>query len=107
MTLTSRGWIPRGEAAVAAHAAALGAWLLHPSLVWAGMAFVLGAAAALLVVRSRRPLLLGAAAIGLVGATTAGVTSGRVRMVEQRWMDVREQLLKGAIRQLAATLEST
>ena len=68
---------------------------------------MLGAAAALLIVRSRRPLLLAAAAIGLVGATTAGVTSGRVRMVEQRWNDVREQLISGASRQLAATLEST
>lgn len=71
------------------------------------MSFALGALAAVLAARRRRSLLAVTALLGLMGATTAGVTSARVRRVERRWDDVREQLIKNASDDLAGTLEST
>src|SRR5712672_247665 len=86
-------WVNHSDTAAAAEVAALGMWLFQPSILWALVAFGLGAVAVVLAARGGRKLLVAATLMGLLGATTAGVTSGRVRTVERHWDDVREQLI--------------
>src|SRR2546427_5439977 len=98
--------IPHAERAAAAQATLLGLWLLQPAVAWAAAAFVVGAFGAVAAARARRAVLLAVALLGVAGAISAGVTSFRVRAVDRHWEDVREQLIRGASRQLAATLQS-
>src|ERR1051326_2021603 len=107
MPLRSRGLIPHAEAALAAAGMALAVWLLRPSLLWAVVAFGLGAFSAWSAARDQRSALALAAPLGLLGGGRAAVTAQRVSEVERHWDRVRERLITNASRQLASTLEAS
>lgn len=95
------------ETALLTQFAALSVWLMAPALWWGAIAGAASVVAALVVPRAKRRGLAALAALGVAAAIVAVSTSWRVRAVEQRWPEVREELIRRASLKLGTTLETS
>ncbi len=94
----------RWETWIGALIVALGFWLRYPVGFWGVTAAAFALVATILAARTSQPARVAASVLGLAGSGAALHASWQVAGIENRWDDVRTQLIERATRHLETTL---
>ena len=94
----------RWETWIGALIVALGFWLRYPVGFWGVAAALFALGATILAARTSQPARVAASVLGLAGSGAALHASWQVAAIENRWEDVRTQLVDRATRHLETTL---
>ncbi len=96
--------LTRWETWIGALIVALGFWLRHPVGFWGVTAALCALVATILAARTSQPARVAASVLGLAGSGAALHATWQVAAIENRWDDVRTQLVDRATRHLETTL---